>query len=175
MVGSAAVSRGGGLEGGLASADEWLRRRSVVSFVVLNALLCRVVTLPLTLLFVILGIGGLESGPVFDGGPARMFVETCVLAPLLETFLFQWLPIRLMQRFGCRREISMVLVSALLFWASHWYSYYYCIYAFLIGLVLAYAFLACDKVGRKPFWIVSGIHALVNLTVFVPLVLFGDY
>lgn len=69
----------------------------------------------------------------------------------------------------------MVLVSALLFGASHWYSYYYCIYAFLIGLVLAYAFLACDKVGRTPFWIVSGIHALVNLTVFVPLVLFGDY
>ncbi|HET6632443.1 MAG TPA: CPBP family intramembrane glutamic endopeptidase [Rhodanobacteraceae bacterium] len=148
--------------------DRRIRASSMPGFVLWNVALSYAVVLPLAAFCVTFG---LEAGPKFPDGVVEMFFATCVLGPPLETFVHQWLPIRILQRFGCRRSGTLVLVSAVGFGAAHWYSAYYIAAATLIGVVLGYAFLACDESGRSPFLTVSLIHAARNLVTFAFVVL----
>lgn len=54
-----------------------------------------------------------------------------LVAPLVETAIFQWVPIR---KLGLRWYWG-VLLSASMFGVSHWYSLSYMLAAFLVGLV----------------------------------------
>jgi uncharacterized protein len=92
-----------------------------------------------------------------------------IIAPLIETALFQALPIGLLRG---KLELSwpvVLVTSAGLFGASHGYSAAYVIFAFLIGLVLAYGYAVRKQDGGRPFLLITVVHGLRNgVASFLP-------
>ena len=91
-----------------------------------------------------------------------------IAAPLIETILFQYLPITLIMyllKNYKRRQTFSILISATLFGLSHPYNLTYIFLAFLVGVVFAYFFLLSIKRKEIPFLNVFLIHLLLN---FIP-------
>jgi hypothetical protein len=113
----------------------------------------------------------LEAGPGSLSIESAGFIERVflgsVLAPLLETALLQWAPIRLLSsKFGLG-PFTTILVSATLFALTHTYSWGYAIFAFVVGMLLAYGYLRRNYPGGNAFFIVFAAHAIRNLIATV--------
>jgi hypothetical protein len=98
----------------------------------------------------------------------RLFVGS-VVAPLIETALFQFAPVLLLRRRLGVRWPLVLMASATLFAAAHTYSLHYIVFGFLVGLVLAYGFAVRDKPGDSPFVLVCTVHGLRNAVVSLTL------
>ncbi|MFP4090525.1 MAG: type II CAAX prenyl endopeptidase Rce1 family protein [Cyclobacteriaceae bacterium] len=104
-----------------------------------------------------------------DGTPlVEIFFVTVIFAPLLETFLCQYLVIEILYRFKKISVSSIIIISALIFSLGHYYNIIYIFFAFVSGLVYAsyYLYLKMEK-KRFPFLYIVGLHALYNFTVFI--------
>lgn len=91
-----------------------------------------------------------------------------VAAPILETVIFQHGVIRLSNRlpiFRGKRSV-LILLSATAFGLSHWEPVFYVFHTFLVGLLLAYAYILKMERPSEAFWTVTAIHALRNLISF---------
>lgn len=86
----------------------------------------------------------------------------CVVAPLVETALFQWLPVRVLRGIFQVAWPYVMAVSAGLFAAAHTYTVGYVIFAFLVGLVMAYCFAVRYEHNHRSFSITSFVHSLRN-------------
>jgi membrane protease YdiL (CAAX protease family) len=88
-----------------------------------------------------------------------------VIAPVVETLLFQHSIFKLLQKNEYTRGKAAVYIifSALLFGLSHTYSFYYIVAAFAGGLVLAYTYYLYHN-AKKAFWTTTCIHSLHNIT-----------
>lgn len=101
------------------------------------------------------------------------WVEMLVLllvAPLLETLLFQSLIIELVCKFIKRPRNSLYLaliLSALAFALNHTYSISYFIFTFVGGLILALAYFAGRYRRENAVLLVFLIHALYNLSTLI--------
>jgi uncharacterized protein len=107
------------------------------------------------------------GGPTFQLQGMR-FVATliiaCVIAPLCETFVFQWAVIGGLRRFLRCRAGWAIAVSAACFGLAHAsYSVEYALRAAASGLVLGAVFVIEQDKRGAPFWVVTAIHALHNL------------
>mgnify|MGYP001037681767 CR=1 FL=1 len=91
----------------------------------------------------------------------RLFVGSLV-APIVETFLFQWLPIRLIRRTFGASVWSAIGASTLVFSATHGYSILYVVVALWGGLIFATVFVLRDYPGGRPFLVVATAHAARN-------------
>ena len=100
-------------------------------------------------------------------GVILMLVLGVLIAPLLETFLFQKLPYVLLSRIKPieKRKYIIVLVAVFLFGLEHLYSLQYMVYAIGVGVMLMYAYVI--SIGRNPFWRVFAIHAIFNCIVMI--------
>lgn len=86
-------------------------------------------------------------------------------APLIETLLGQWLPIKIASYFTLRPAV-LVIVSALLFAAAHG-SLSLALAVFPVGLGLAWVFvIKRSESFKKAFWLTAASHALHNFVVF---------
>lgn len=83
-------------------------------------------------------------------------------APIVETFLFQWLPIRLIRRTFGASVWSAIGASTLVFGATHGYSILYATIALWGGLIFATVFVLRDYPGGRPFLVVATAHAARN-------------
>ncbi len=94
------------------------------------------------------------------------------IAPIVETFLFQHLLIRFLQRKNLSR-ISMVLISSAVFSLTHSVTLAFMYSAFVGGIVLAYTYLLAADRNFNAFRCTVAVHAFHN-AVFVALaLLFG--
>jgi len=91
------------------------------------------------------------------------FVTIVLLAPLLETFLLQYLPFVWLAK--SLRPGYIILLSALVFSLLHHYSIVYMISAFSAGMLYAIAYYLRSK--TNPFLTVFAIHAGYNGVVFM--------
>ena len=136
-------------------------------FAVLGMASTFVILVPLLPLFWLRHYLGTETGPKFmETAPFwTAAVLAWIVAPPLETLLAQWAPIRGLRRipFLNSRDGILILISALVFGLLHTYSALAVIRAFVIGLVLAYAFVIYEYKEGSPFWVVTAIHALRNM------------
>lgn len=146
--------------------SERLARLHAVAFVYLIWLMTYAVLLPLVLLDSVVvsdalhQSGGPTNLPMF-GMVGRLLVAS-VLTPVVETAIFQWLPIRLLRTWLKLPSALAVIASAALFGAAHTYSVGYVVYTFAIGLVLAYGFVLRDHPGGRPYLLICIVHALRN-------------
>ena len=88
-----------------------------------------------------------------------------IFAPLLETYLIQYLVIKNVHKWTGIYWIA-VLASAIIFGASHTYSVPYMILTFLSGIVYGIIYVVLALRGKDRFVYITLTHALHNLTGF---------
>ncbi len=101
--------------------------------------------------------------------PTLLFIEAVVIAPFIETVIFQFLPIELsnyLQRVMLKKiyPIIGVLISAILFGFVHNYNISYQINTFFMGLFLGYLYhIRKDKEIFGSFSFIWLLHSINNL------------
>jgi len=97
------------------------------------------------------------------------FLCGVLLVPIIETFLYQFLPYSLLNKvyFFKNRNYLILLISALIFGASHCYSLFYTIYGFFQGIVLMFGYMIRIKSDNKTFYVIALCHSLLNLGIFL--------
>lgn len=131
-----------------------------VAFVVALLLLSLLLVVPLDLASYFFDLPAPEEHPL-TGTLWRDVIRAVLLAPLLETALYQALPIYLSRIWRINIWVS-VFASATVFGLSHSYSAAYVVATFLAGLVLAYGFALKNRIGDRPFLLISATHVLMN-------------
>lgn len=146
-----------------------LRKRSVAVYFLLGILwkiLVGIITPDLT-----------EQGinnSILKGASIRSFLLVAlVMAPLIETLVFQVLPIEIFNRVTKRINkgkscvLFSIVLSALIFGLAHHYSIEYIFFAFLLGLYLAffysYTYRVFGKNWMKGFASTALLHFVFNL------------
>ncbi|MBW8333661.1 MAG: CPBP family intramembrane metalloprotease [Prolixibacteraceae bacterium] len=109
------------------------------------------------------------EGESTEGPDSSSWFLIIILVPILETFIHQHLPFKLMQNWSwAKNKYGLyILVSAIVFGLVHTYSFQYIIFAFSVGLILAYMYFFYSKNPRISFWSTTLIHALRNLIAFL--------
>lgn len=110
-----------------------------------------------------------------DARPNANAFTALILAPILETLVFQHLTYKLFQVFSATRGkyLIYILLSSLLFGSLHSYSLSYMASAFTMGLVLNYIYFFYSKNIQVAFWSTAFIHFLRNLLVRVGVFVFN--
>jgi membrane protease YdiL (CAAX protease family) len=107
----------------------------------------------------------IASPSVKNSGFIKIIIEGIVIAPLLETFIFQKL---IFDFFHHKIRIRfIILLSAAFFGLSHFYDLSYIINTFFIGIILAVAYALWNGKKITPFWTVVTIHLLHNFIILV--------
>lgn len=144
----------------------YLQNLSTIRFIIIMVLLTFIVLLPFAPLFYLYEkhIGQMGEPSIVTGTLRIKFIAGSVLAPILETIIFQYGVIEILSslKFFKEKNIVIAIISAALFGVSHSYSYLYIFYGFLIGLLLAYSYLTYKKKKISAFWVVFWIHCIRN-------------
>lgn len=161
---------------------EWLKRMPVY-FLVPCLLLLRYAVWGLLLLYNIVDMpDGTAATSLWDDDPlvVRLLIMD-VLMPLVETLLFQLLPIEIIlwigrklknrswagQNFELTMRLAAVFGTSIVFAMQHMYDFPYFIHALIGGLAYALCYLVCrDKRNVKyAFLATAAMHILHNLLV----------
>lgn len=98
-------------------------------------------------------------------GPKNItFFSVVIVAPLIETLIFQLLVFKLLSFLGIRRPVAVIFLSAALFGLGHCYNLPYMFWAFTQGLAFAIMYWFYLPDFTKAYWSTAFIHALRNAT-----------
>jgi len=104
--------------------------------------------------------------------------KSILAAPIIETFLFQYLPFKSFYFFNYRYSkypLTLVLFSSIIFGITHFGSLSRIIFSFLKGIVLINYFIYSyeSNTTLKAFWTTAALHGLYNLIIY--LILYVGY
>lgn len=108
------------------------------------------------------------SNPIDNENIIYIFAMLVILAPVLETFIFQLAIIEIGFEFKLRRRL-LVLISSVLFALSHHYNWMYVGIMFFIGFIFAYSYMIVRNkfdVTKATLFVIS-LHAMSNLIAFL--------
>jgi len=148
-----------------------VNRLSVVSYILLTfllSLLASIITWCFAFAFDLLGDESLvNDSPLINSSKGiYALVSVCIIAPLFETFIAQYLPIRFLRKKSS--VIFKIIFSAFIFAALHLYSGLYVINTFFIGIVFATGYVLWDRpITLHPFWIIAIVHSMKNSISFI--------
>lgn len=98
----------------------------------------------------------------------QIFIIIVIIAPLIETFIFQYLIIEFLFRFKKIKINIIILVSALAFGSAHYYDLIYVLVTCVGGFIYASYYLYLKIKGIKfPFLYICSLHALWNFLLFI--------
>lgn len=108
---------------------------------------------------------GAVGGPVENSvANLGMFITGVIIAPVIESFIFQLGIIRILQDFlKVKNKKVIIFISAIIFAAQHWYSPLYILLMIFPGIIYAYTFIIYDDKDYHPYLMIVAIHALNNL------------
>lgn len=91
-------------------------------------------------------------------------IIVCVLAPIVETYIIQYLVYDILGEKLKKKIICLCLISGIIFGLFHYYSIEYIVAATYVGfcLQLWYILLARRHGKLKAFFCITGVHALNN-------------
>lgn len=94
-----------------------------------------------------------------------------LIAPLLETYLFQKLPFLIMSRLKVKSMLVRITLPSLAFAINHSFSIFYVGFAFVTGIILNYMYIACKENNKGyAFIAVALIHSIYNtIALALPL------
>jgi hypothetical protein len=92
-----------------------------------------------------------------------------IAAPVFETWLNQALPYKLLNKVTYFKERSNLILfaSAIFFGLLHFYSLFYLLYGFLMGIVLMYGYMVRIETDKNTFYLIAASHSLINLGVIL--------
>lgn len=139
------------------------------SFLVLFSIILSIKILWSSVLLRFSKLTGINSGTqndiIFESVEVE-FLIAVILAPLVETFLFQYLIFLILDNLKISKK-WVILTSALLFALTHNYSLLRIFHAFGGGILFGYTYWLCQLKYRYPFLVVLLMHASYNLYVFL--------
>lgn len=158
---------------------EWLERFRIPGFILVITGYLFVLKLLVAMVFAVFWYGFIENnGGAVDGnatdgmedGYLETFVTVAIAAPLIETFVGQWLPIRL-ATLVTNRIPMVVLLSLCVFAGMHilpapssmtdW------VVGISCGFVFALSFVRWKRVSYwRAYWVTAIAHGLHNALVF---------
>jgi len=131
---------------------------------------------PITLLSEIFGVDDM-GGPdaIRESAPVVEFIIAVIIAPIIETFIFQVAIFYVLRKIAFFREriLIVITVSSLAFGMAHCYSFTYILYGLSVGAVLTYSYNVYIRKLHSPFWVVTAIHSIRNLVALILGVLIG--
>jgi len=105
-----------------------------------------------------------ENGLQEFSGTAQFFIIV-IIAPIVETALFNWTPNFLLSGWSVKNTALLILIPSLVFAACHLYHPLYSVMAFAGGLIMN-AYFLYNKKTHKPavaFLLVAILHGAYNL------------
>lgn len=141
----------------------YLNRISTIKYVLLMGTIGFVLTiLFVNLIYYGVGINISEQSNNQNDFFLGTLLSAIVLAPLLETLIFQAMIITILEGFSLNNSLK-ILISAVCFAMIHLvYNIFHAMGAFLIGIILAYSFILYKEKSQNPILIVTFIHGLIN-------------
>lgn len=113
----------------------------------------------------------------YQSGLFTIFLTTVVFAPLIETFIFQYVIIELTLNIQVDQKLKKtlaILFSSLAFASIHTYNVIYFIFALISGLIYSIIYLFMKKNKYiNPFLIIYLMHFSYNLFGFIFFDLLG--
>lgn len=119
-----------------------------------------------TLLFEIFQVE-LQTPVLNDLSFAGKIFLIVLVAPLIETIIFQCAAYELLLLLFPRHKILALVISALLFALAHAYSEAYIVFIVFPGLVLGLLYITFEKRVLSPIMAVILVHALINLFALI--------
>lgn len=159
----------------LNKTDNFLKGLSTFKFVIAITLSTFLCSIMLSLLVDLFNIEIVETTLNTAQDPLiSQFLIVVIIGPLIETFIFQYENIKILRRINVLKnnDLTVILISALIFGLMHFYSLSYIIHATLLGILLSYSFVVYESKKVSPFWVVCIIHSLRNLISFILLNIF---
>jgi len=95
-----------------------------------------------------------------------LLIDTLLIAPVLETIIFQTLFFLAFIRFRINIWV-IVLSSGIIFGLIHNYSVFYIIDATLIGFTFMYLYILRAEINNKPFISTVAAHLTMNLSATI--------
>lgn len=89
-----------------------------------------------------------------------------ILAPIIETFIFQYLPFKVIGKV-IKNPVYIIMGSSLFFAFNHYYNWLYVVVTFFIGLILNCNYYAVQKISKYGFWLTALLHAANNSLAFL--------
>jgi uncharacterized protein len=127
-----------------------------------------------TIVFSNLPLQSQSNGPLFNS-KLEAFVLAIVIAPIFETLIFQHAVIKLIIKKSSNAKLLSCFVSAILFAASHYYSWAYVLKTFISGFLFSSLYLITMYKKQNPILVVLLAHAGYNLIGFVIDILTGSF
>lgn len=116
-----------------------------------------------------MAIGGLDTdiGGFKPGSLAEAILVAVVMAPIIETAIFQVVPFLVLgifrEKLNDKFKHVYIILSSLLFAFSHGYSNQYVTLMYVPGIGLAYSYFRAREQNRPAFATATMIHLLYNL------------
>jgi len=145
------------------------RKISLSKFIVLSITTCLLISFLISLILSYVNIDYLEIDYLKNKGLSYIFILTVLVAPVLETLIFQYGIIELLFRLKNKNKILYaILASAIVFGLSHYYNIFYVLNSFILGLAFA-TFYIIAKIRKdiNPLYLLFSIHSLINLVAFI--------
>lgn len=141
-------------------------KKFIIVMVLLDIVLAMITFMMISLIFpeyvknAVNNMGGInyEDSTLIEKG-----FFTIILASLIETFIFQHTLILCLKKIPKIKNITIIILSSLIFGISHNYSVLYMIRGFTSGIILAYSYITYLDKNESPFLIVFYIHSILNL------------
>lgn len=158
--------------------NDFFRKQKVLIFIAIFYCVIISINILFYAFTAVFNIGDLEftePPSLTNRGIPGMIVKGLLIAPLLETLIYQQFIYYLLSKLSClkNRTWLICMVAGIIFGLSHTYSLLYMIQTSLIGFVFMYAYLIHIQNLRKSFWLITIIHFMVNLTAFLEQLLFA--
>ncbi len=90
------------------------------------------------------------------------FIIVIVIAPILETLIFNLLPNFLLKKISIHNKPLLILLPSILFSIFHLYHPLYALMALVGGIIMNWYFLNVHKKTKIAFWLVALLHAAYN-------------
>lgn len=96
------------------------------------------------------------------GKTTQLFIMF-LFAPIIETLLFQTLPVEIVKSFYPKSKFLTIFICGCVFGIMHYYHLIYFFMAFIGGLILGTFYLFTEKKGKSAIIYTSIFHSLYNL------------
>ncbi|WP_416337305.1 type II CAAX prenyl endopeptidase Rce1 family protein [Galbibacter sp. EGI 63066] len=149
----------------------FLLRISKFKFILYSITLCLLANVLLSKVILLYNENSFDVQQSEEGSIIFRFIVIIILAPLLETLLYQFIIIEAgIFLFNKKKKTLMIiiLISSIMFGLSHCYNLSYIILGVSAGIILSLLYVLCKlRKDISPFFFVFIVHSFVNFTVYL--------
>jgi len=95
--------------------------------------------------------------------PIVKFLAIVVLAPVLETYLINYYPIKILEKWKVKSKIVLIIIPSIIFSLFHYYNLIYVCMAFFGGLIMNSYYIVNRELSDKAIYWLMLLHSMYNL------------